>query len=78
MPKRRAGDDNNALRDIRESKDLTQDQTATLVGVSRSTWSAWECRERPINISQLNRIQLALDIPDKDVDLIRKWWGIVD
>lgn len=66
----------NALRNARGG--LTQTAAAKLAGVSRSLWSFWECRKRPMSLAQLNRIAIALDLDDKVINGIRTWWGFHD
>ncbi len=74
MPRHRTGDDKNALRELRERAEMTQDAAAKAVGVSRSTWSFWELRERPISVTHLNEIQVALGLSDEQVTRLRMWW----
>lgn len=75
MPRHRADDDNNALRTFRLSSGFTQEEAAKALGVSRSTWSSWELKERPLGVAHLNRLQHALKLEDDQIALIRKWWG---
>jgi transcriptional regulator with XRE-family HTH domain len=75
MPKQRPGDENNVLRSIRQKRNLTQKQAAERCNYSRNAWSAWELRVRPLTVAQLNRIELALSLTEKENKAIRKWWG---
>lgn len=75
MPRSRDNDDNNALRTFRVAAGHTQDSAADALGVSRSTWSSWELKERPMSVAHLNRIKLALKLTDEEAENIRKWWG---
>ena len=75
MPKHRADDDENMLKHFRNYVGLTQEEAALKVGVSRTLWSAWEGRNRPMTVAQLNAVVTALGLDDEaTLDLIR-WWG---
>ena len=75
MPKKREDDKNNLLRSFRALRNLTQQESAKKTGISRTLWSAWEGKTRPINIAHLNQIQAVLDLSDDQVTALRKWWG---
>ena len=75
MPRHRADDENNALRTFRVAAGFTQDSAAATVGVSRSTWSSWELKERPLGVAHLNRIRYAFKLTDEDTLSIIRWWG---
>lgn len=74
MPRKRKEDGPNELRILRESRKLSQMKAADLVGVSRPMWSSWECRARQMTVTQLNEIQVRLELSDEEVERIRKWW----
>lgn len=74
MPRKRIEDGPNELRILRESRKLSQMKAADLVGVSRPMWSSWECRARQMTVTQLNEIQVKLQLTDEEVERIRKWW----
>lgn len=81
MPKRQQNkktrlDRLNALKAARGS--LTQTAASRLTGVSRSLWSFWECKKRPMSLAQLNRVAVALDLDDREAEAIREWWGFLD
>lgn len=76
MPRKRENDDDNLLRNYRELKHFTQEQAADAVGVSRSLWSAWEGRARPMTVVQINQIQSALGLSDEQITELRLWWGM--
>ena len=65
----------NALRVIRRRKGLTQQQAAKLVGMSRSLWSALECKQRPLTVALLNKIQVAFGLSDDELLYLRRWWA---
>lgn len=75
MPRVRPDDNNNVLREFREAVSLTQQKAADAVGVSRTTWSAWELRERPMSVAHLNRIKQVLKMDDSNTRVLREWWG---
>lgn len=75
MPRKRENDEDNLLRNFRSLSDFTQEQAAEAVGVSRSLWSAWEGRARPMTVAQLNKIQVALNLQDDQINELRIWWG---
>ena len=74
MPRKRKEDGPNELRILRESRKLSQMRAADWVGVSRPMWSSWECRARQMTVTQLNEIQVRLELSDEEVERVRKWW----
>jgi transcriptional regulator with XRE-family HTH domain len=75
VPKHRPDDNENMLKHFRSLLGLTQEEAASKIGVSRTLWSAWESRNRPMTIAQLNAMQRALSLADEDIEDIRRWWG---
>jgi transcriptional regulator with XRE-family HTH domain len=75
MPRKRDNDDYNLLRNFRDLLGWTQEQAGEAVSVSRSLWSAWEGRARPMTVAQLNKIQAAMELSDDQTNEIRIWWG---
>lgn len=45
--------DTTRIKDIREDKDLTQEEMAKILGVNRSTYSMWEIGLSFMNVEQL-------------------------
>ena len=45
--------DTTRIKDIREDKDITQEQMASIMGVKRSTYSMWEIGLSFMNVEQL-------------------------
>jgi transcriptional regulator with XRE-family HTH domain len=74
MPRRREGDENNILRSFRELRGLTQQEASEIVGISRTLWSAWEGKNRPMSLAHLNRIRTALQLEDVHILSLLRWW----
>ncbi len=75
MPRQRTGDDNNVLRAFRTLRNLTQEEAAKRMGVSRTLWSAWEGRSRPMTLAHLNKAQEILRLSEDQILEIIDWWG---
>jgi DNA-binding transcriptional regulator YiaG len=67
----------SAMRAIRSAFRLRQDEAARIVGVSRTLWSAWEQRSRPINVDQLLQVRRAFDLTDDELAWVVEWWGTI-
>ncbi len=65
----------NPFRAIREAFDLNQTKAASMVGVSRTLWLAWEGRHRPISVHQLKGVVVAFELTRDEVRWIVEWWG---
>ena len=64
-----------SLKELRLSRRMSQREAAERIEVSRTLWSALEMKNRPLQVTLLNRIQDRFDLSDEDTDRIRRWWG---
>jgi transcriptional regulator with XRE-family HTH domain len=76
MPRKRENDTNNLLRSYRALRGKTQQEAAEAVGVSRTLWSAWEGRSRPMSLAHLNKIKEVLALESDQVSELVDWWGM--
>jgi transcriptional regulator with XRE-family HTH domain len=76
MPRKREGDNNNLLRSFRALRNKTQQEVADAVGVSRTLWSAWEGRTRPMSIAHLNKIKEVLELTGEQILELIEWWEL--
>lgn len=65
----------NPFRMIRKAFAFTQSDAAFRVGVSRSLWLAWEQKDRPITVLQLESVVRCFGLAREEVEWIVTWWG---
>jgi len=66
--------DANPFRALRESFDITQTKAASMAGVSRALWVAWETKIRPISVHQLGAVVKAFGLSRGEIHWIVRWW----
>ena len=55
------------LKALRANADMTQKETAEKIGVSTTTWSRWEKRERYPDVKQVEKIAEVFGVSYDDI-----------
>ena len=55
-------------------RDCAERVTEGGAAIKRSTWDAWERRERPMNLDQLRGLKEGFQLSERQIVALLQWW----